>query len=98
VKESLPSFARVPNLREAAAAIQKFHCTKVMPIADFQTYCAMLDRARAGHFALPAVNVTSLSTANAVLRGLAETALLSEPHRSSDGGASETSRQRFAWH
>ena len=43
-----------------------------MPVADFKTYCAMLDRARAGHFAFPAVNVTSLTTANAVLRGLAE--------------------------
>jgi fructose-bisphosphate aldolase class II len=43
-----------------------------MPVADFKTYCAILDRARAGRFALPAVNVTSLTTANAVLRGLAE--------------------------
>jgi fructose-bisphosphate aldolase class II len=32
----------------------------------------MLDRARKGKFAYPAVNVTSLTTANAVLRGLAE--------------------------
>jgi fructose-bisphosphate aldolase class II len=43
-----------------------------MPVPDFKTYCAILDRARAGHFALPAANVTSLTTANAVLRGLAE--------------------------
>jgi fructose-bisphosphate aldolase class II len=43
-----------------------------MPVADFSTYCAMLDRARAGRFAYPAINVTSLTTANAVLRGLAE--------------------------
>src|ERR1044072_8432569 len=43
-----------------------------MPVADYKTYCAMLDRARAGRFALPAVNVTSLTTANAVLRGLTE--------------------------
>jgi fructose-bisphosphate aldolase class II len=43
-----------------------------MPVADFKTYCAMLDRARDGRFALPSVNVTSLTTANAVLRGLAE--------------------------
>jgi len=43
-----------------------------MPVADYKTYCAMLDRARNGHFAFPAVNVTSLTTANAVLRGLAE--------------------------
>src|SRR5512145_2142663 len=43
-----------------------------MPIADFKTYCEMLDRARANKFAYPAINVTSLTTANAVLRGLAE--------------------------
>jgi fructose-bisphosphate aldolase class II len=43
-----------------------------MPVADFKTYCTILDRARDEHYALPAVNVTSLTTANAVLRGLAE--------------------------
>ena len=43
-----------------------------MPVADYTTYCRMLDRARTGKFAYPAVNVTSLTTANAVLRGLAE--------------------------
>lgn len=43
-----------------------------MPIADFRTYCEMLDRARMNRFAYPAINVTSLTTANAVLRGLAE--------------------------
>jgi fructose-bisphosphate aldolase class II len=43
-----------------------------MPVADYETYCSMLDRAREKHFAYPAVNVTSLSTANAVLKGLAE--------------------------
>jgi fructose-bisphosphate aldolase class II len=32
----------------------------------------MLDRARKGTFAYPAINVTSLTTANAVLRGLSE--------------------------
>jgi fructose-bisphosphate aldolase class II len=32
----------------------------------------MLDRARKGKFAYPAINVTSLTTANAVLRGLSE--------------------------
>jgi fructose-bisphosphate aldolase, class II len=37
-----------------------------------KTYCAILERARDGHYALPAANVTSLTTANAVLRGLAE--------------------------
>jgi len=43
-----------------------------MPVANYDTYCRMLDRARDGRFAYPAVNVTSLTTANAVLRGLAE--------------------------
>ena len=43
-----------------------------MPVADYAKYCDMLDRARKGKFAYPAVNVTSLTTANAVLKGLAE--------------------------
>ena len=43
-----------------------------MPVADYAQYCEMLDRARNGKFAYPAINVTSLTTANAVLRGLAE--------------------------
>jgi fructose-bisphosphate aldolase class II len=43
-----------------------------MPVADYRTYCQMIDRALEGRFAYPAVNVTSLTTANAVLRGLAE--------------------------
>ena len=43
-----------------------------MPVADYQTYSRMLDRAREQHFAYPAFNVTSLSTVNAVLMGLAQ--------------------------
>jgi fructose-bisphosphate aldolase class II len=43
-----------------------------MPVANYETYCRMLDRAREGRFAYPAINVTSLTTANAVLRGLNE--------------------------
>ena len=43
-----------------------------MPVANYQTYCEMLDRARTNKFAYPAINVTSLTTANAVLRGLAD--------------------------
>jgi fructose-bisphosphate aldolase, class II len=42
-----------------------------MPVADYATYSKMLDRARTERFAYPAVNVTSLTTANAVLKGLA---------------------------
>src|SRR3954471_432556 len=44
-----------------------------MPVADHARYCEMLDRARKGAFAYPAVNVTSITTANAVLKGLADT-------------------------
>jgi fructose-bisphosphate aldolase class II len=43
-----------------------------MPVANYEIYCRMLGRAREGHFAYPAINVTSLTTANAVLKGLAE--------------------------
>ena len=43
-----------------------------MPVADYGQYCEMLDRARKGRFAYPAINVTSLTSVNAVLRGLAE--------------------------
>jgi fructose-bisphosphate aldolase class II len=43
-----------------------------MPVVDFKTFCEMLDRARVNRFAYPAFNVTSLTTANAVLKGLAE--------------------------
>jgi len=43
-----------------------------MPVVDYGQYCEMLNRARAGKFAYPAVNVTSLTTANAVLKGLAD--------------------------
>ena len=58
-----------------------------MPVADFKTYCKMLDRARDGHFALPAVNVTSLTTANSVLRGLAESKADGIIQVSTGGGA-----------
>ena len=43
-----------------------------MPVADYLTYREMLARARRERFAYPAVNVTSLTTANAVLKGLAD--------------------------
>lgn len=43
-----------------------------MPVADYTVYKEMLDRAKKNHFAYPAINVTSLTTANAVLRGFAE--------------------------
>ena len=43
-----------------------------MPLVDHARYREMLDRARKGRFAYPAINVTSLTTANAALKGLAE--------------------------
>jgi fructose-bisphosphate aldolase class II len=43
-----------------------------MPIATPDHYVAMLDRAKEGGFAYPAVNVTSSQTLNAALQGFAE--------------------------
>lgn len=43
-----------------------------MPVASYEVFCEMLERARSARFAYPAFNVTSLTTANAVLKGLAE--------------------------
>ncbi len=43
-----------------------------MPVADYKTYCRMLDNARDNGFAYPAINVTSMASANAALRGFAE--------------------------
>jgi len=43
-----------------------------MPVATYEIYNRMLDRAREGRFAYAAINVTSLTTANAVLKGFAE--------------------------
>ncbi len=43
-----------------------------MPIATPETYAAMLDRAKAGAFAYPAINCTSSQTIVAAIRGFAE--------------------------
>lgn len=43
-----------------------------MPIATPDAYREMLDRAKAGAFAYPAINVTSSQTLNAAIRGFAE--------------------------
>jgi fructose-bisphosphate aldolase class II len=43
-----------------------------MPIATPEVYADMLDRAKAGGFAYPAINCTSSETVNAALRGFAE--------------------------
>ena len=43
-----------------------------MPVATPEAYAAMLDRAKAGSFAYPAINVTSSQTLNAALQGFAD--------------------------
>ena len=43
-----------------------------MPIATPEVYAEMLDRAKGGEFAYPAINVTSSETLNAALRGFAD--------------------------
>jgi fructose-bisphosphate aldolase, class II len=43
-----------------------------MPIASPEVYAEMFDRAKAGAFAYPAINVTSSQTLNAAIRGFAE--------------------------
>ena len=58
-----------------------------MPVADYARYCEMLDRARRGKFAYPAINVSSLTTANAVLKGLAESGSDGIIQVSTGGGA-----------
>jgi len=43
-----------------------------VPIATPEIYNEMLDKAKAGEFAYPAINITSTETLNAALRGFAE--------------------------
>ena len=43
-----------------------------MPIASPEVYGEMIDRAKAGSFAYPAINITSSQTVNAAIRGFAE--------------------------
>jgi fructose-bisphosphate aldolase class II len=43
-----------------------------MPIADPKTYVQMLDAARDGKFAYPAINISSSETLNAAMRGFVE--------------------------
>jgi fructose-bisphosphate aldolase, class II len=43
-----------------------------MPIATPEVYADMLDRAKSGSFAYPAINVSSSQTLNAAIRGFAE--------------------------
>ena len=43
-----------------------------MPVANYETYCKMLDNAYKNHYAFPAINVFSIESINGVLAGLAE--------------------------
>eukprot|EP00752_Nemacystus_decipiens_P015014 g13370.t1 len=43
-----------------------------MPVADYDTYVRMLDNAFTNHFAYPAINVSSMVTANAALKAFAD--------------------------
>ena len=43
-----------------------------MPIATPEQYCAMLDAAQKGGYAYPAINVTSVTTANGALKAFAD--------------------------
>ena len=43
-----------------------------MPVVNYQQYCKVLDSAKAGNYALPAINVSSALTANAAMQGFAE--------------------------
>src|SRR5438105_15901888 len=43
-----------------------------MPIASPEVYAEMLDRAKAGAFAYPAINITSSQTLNAAIKGFAD--------------------------
>src|SRR3954464_10701704 len=52
--------------------IPYLHRSFSMPIATPEQYNAMIDSAKAGGYAYPAVNVTSSQTLNAAIRGFAE--------------------------
>ena len=43
-----------------------------MPVANFKTYCKMLDNAKKNKFAFPAINISSMVTANAALKAFAD--------------------------
>ena len=43
-----------------------------MPIADYKTYCEMIDNAQKNNFAYAAINITSLSTINGTLAAFEE--------------------------
>ena len=56
--------------RARTPSIAEFQGVHVMPIATPEVYAEMLDRAKAGRFAYPAINISSSQTLNAAIRGL----------------------------
>lgn len=61
-----------------------------MPIATYDQYCQMLDNAKQGKFAYPAINITSLETINGVMEGFAEAGCDGIIQVSSGGGQHAT--------
>jgi fructose-bisphosphate aldolase class II len=61
-----------------------------MPIATFDQYCAMLDNAKRGRFAYPAINIAGLEGLNATLEGFAAARSDGIVQVSSGGGAHAT--------
>jgi fructose-bisphosphate aldolase class II len=43
-----------------------------MPIVDYPKYCEMLNKAKAGKYAFPAINITTMDTVNAAIEGFVE--------------------------
>ena len=71
-----------------------------MPFANYAIFCEMIDRARKNRFAYPAFNVTSLTTANAVLKGLADSksvGLAESPRISCDGSILGSGAASLCW-
>jgi fructose-bisphosphate aldolase class II len=63
-----------------------------MPIATPEAHAEMLDRAKAGAFAYPAINVGSSETLNAALQGVADAGSDGIVQVSTGGAASPTAR------
>jgi fructose-bisphosphate aldolase, class II len=66
-----PSQTWHPNRRDSVRLCQQKDEIR-MPIATPAQYAAMLDAAQQGGYAYPAINVTSIATINAALKGFAD--------------------------
>ena len=61
-----------------------------MPVVNFEKYCAMLDKAKKEKYAYPAINVTTMDTANAAIEGFAKANSDGIIQASTGGGAHAT--------